>query len=407
MSPGLLLGLGVVAVLCELNAWRPRNRMPLLLLSWPLAWLTVELAAHLSVTFLLLGAALVVAGALAEPAGWVGLTLLLTAVIVAVPLILQARRTVVDLDPAPPGELSEPEARYPRSHQALPLLAWLRRDIRRIRGVEFAKHGGVRLKLDVFLPRGPVEGRRPAIVHVHGGGWVVGSRREQGVPLLGHLAANGWVGFNVDYRLSPRATWPEHAVDVKRAVAWVREHADEYGVDPEFVAITGGSAGGHLSAFVALTSQDTSLQPGFEEADTSVAACVPFYGVYDLADPETIRAPVLHSVLQRAVLKVARDQDPEAFRRASPAHRIVADAPPFLVVHGDADSLIPTAEATGFVARLREVSTQPVYYAEMRGGQHAFDVVPSWRTVPLIDAVRSFLVDVHRQHLERRTSRTS
>lgn len=407
MSPELLLVLGGFAVLCELNAWRPRTRMPLLLASWPLAWLTVELAAHLTVALLLLGAALVAVGALAEPEGWAGLVLLVVATAVAIPLVQRARHTVVDLDPEFAGELTEPEARYPRSHQLLPLLAWYRRDIRRVRGIEYARHDRVRLKLDVFLPRGPVQGRRPAIVHVHGGGWIIGSRREQGVPLLGHLAANGWVGFNVDYRLSPRATWPDHAVDVKRAVAWVREHADEYGVEPDFIAITGGSAGGHLSAFVALTSQDTGLQPGFEDADTSVAACVPFYGVYDLADAETITAPVLHTVLQRAVLKVNRERDPAAFRRASPRHRVVADAPPFLVIHGDADSLIPTAEATGFVARLREVSTQPVYYVEMSGGQHAFDVVPSWRTVPLIDTVRSFLADVHRQHLERRTDRAS
>src|SRR4029079_17606511 len=100
---------------------------------------------------------------------------------------------------------------------------------------------------------------------------IVGTRRNKGTPLLTHLAANGWVGFNVNYRLSPLATWPDHAVDVKEAIAWVREHAAEYGVDPSFVAITGGSAGGHISAFVALTADDRSLQPGFEDADVSVA----------------------------------------------------------------------------------------------------------------------------------------
>ena len=86
------------------------------------------------------------------------------------------------------------------------------------------------------------------MLQIHGGGWVIGDKREQGIPLLNHLAADGWVGFNVNYRLSPRAKFPDHLVDCKRALAWIREHADEYGVDPDFIVVTGGSAGGHLSA---------------------------------------------------------------------------------------------------------------------------------------------------------------
>ena len=129
------------------------------------------------------------------------------------------------------------------------------------------------------------------MIQVHGGGWIAGSRLEQGIPLLNHLAANGWIGFAVDYRLSPRATMPEHVIDVKRAIAWVRAHADELGVDPERIALTGGSAGGHLTALAALTADDKALQPGFEDADTSVAAAVPFYGIYDFTDPDTLYSP--------------------------------------------------------------------------------------------------------------------
>ena len=100
------------------------------------------------------------------------------------------------------------------------------------------------------------------------------------MPLLTHLAANGWVGFSIDYRLSPRATFPDHLVDVKRAIAWVREHADTYAVDPSFIAITGGSAGATLATLAALTPGDAALQPGFEHADTSVAVFVALYGLY-------------------------------------------------------------------------------------------------------------------------------
>jgi acetyl esterase/lipase len=251
------------------------------------------------------------------------------------------------------------------------------------------------LKLDMYLPTDPPPGLRPAIIQVHGGAWVAGTRREQGIPLLNHLAANGWVGFNIDYRLSPWAQWPDHIVDVKRAIAWVREHAAEWNVDPSFIAITGGSAGGHLSALAALTSDDPSLQPGFEEADTSVAAAVPFYGVYDMLDEERIHARVLHSiVLEPFVFRARRSAAPEVFRSASPRHRVHPGAPPFFVIHGTRDSLVPVADARRFVEALRASSTQPVLYAELAGGQHAFDLIPSWRTAPVVEAIERFLAAV-------------
>jgi acetyl esterase/lipase len=248
------------------------------------------------------------------------------------------------------------------------------------------------------MPSAPAESPRPAVVQVHGGAWIIGSRREQGIPLLTHMAANGWVGFNVDYRLSPRATFPDHIVDVKRAIAWVRENADEYGVDPSFVAITGGSAGGHLSALAALTAEDAELQPGFEEADTSVAAAVPFYGVYDLLNEGGEALPMLDRFIWPLVFKARPRDDPDRFRAASPMHRVHPGAPPMFVVHGEHDSLIAAAEARRFVERLREQSEETVLYAEMKGGQHAFDIVPSWRTVPVVEAILGFLATIHGRH---------
>ena len=106
-------------------------------------------------------------------------------------------------------------------------------------------------------------------------------RSPQAYPLLSHLADHGWICVSIDYRVSPRNTWPDHIVDVKRALAWIKEHIAEYGGDPDFVAISGGSAGGHLAALAALTPNDPQFQPGFEDADTSVVAAVPIYGRYD------------------------------------------------------------------------------------------------------------------------------
>jgi acetyl esterase/lipase len=396
-----LLALGLAAVAGLVNARRPVRAWWGLVPSWMLAWVTVELAPHLVVLSAVGGGVLVALGALDHTLGWIGLALLAGADLAAVPLMLRARRTVVDiggqlreLDSAPAG------SRYPRLHIVAPFLMLRRRGVRCVRGVEYARPGRSRLRLDVYMPDGPAKGdRRPAIVQVHGGGWVLGSRREQGIPLLTHLAANGWVGFNVDYRLAPFATYPGPVVDVKRAIAWVREHADEYGVDPDFVAITGGSAGGHLAALAALTHDDAGLQPGFEDADTSVAAAVPFYGIYDLLDDDAIHAPAVFSmVLEPLVFKARRSDDPDRFRAASPVHRVHTDAPPMLVIHGESDSLVPVEEARRFAERLRSTSRSTVLYAEMKGAQHAFDVIPSWRTVPVVEAIERFLAAVRRDH---------
>jgi acetyl esterase/lipase len=392
VAAALLLALGLVAVVGGLNALRPARHWSLVLWSWMAAWVTIELAPHLIVASAIAAVALVALGGLEHELGIAGLALLGIADLCGLVFTWRALRSgvaardaIAELDPAPDVP------RFPRSHVVFPFLMNRRKGVRHERGIVYARHGSLPLKLDVYMPDEEPAERRPAIVQVHGGGWVSGTRKEQGIPLLNHLAANGWVGFNVNYRLSPYATWPDHAVDVKRAIAWVREHADTYDVDPDTIALTGGSAGGHICAFVALTSDDPSLQPGFEEADTSVVAAVPFYGVYDMLDEDALQVPIVQWILERFVFKAFRADDPEAFRAASPTHRVHADAPPFLVIHGDVDSLTSPEDAHRFVAALREATTSPVLYAEMHGGQHAFDLVPSLRTAPVIEAIERFL----------------
>lgn len=395
----VLLVLGILAAVGVLNARRPARNVVLVAASWMAAWATVELAPHLLIASTLGAAALVALGALGKTAGLIGLALLLAADAAAVPLVIRAIGTRHDLDEITAGLApSEPASPYPRSHIVFPFLAWRRRGVTVRRRVPYAADVSRKLRLDVYSPNEAGAdgdgGSRPAILQIHGGAWITGSRHEQGVPLLSHLAANGWVGFNADYRLGPRARWPAQIADVKRAIAWVRRNGPEFGADPSFIAITGGSAGGHLSALAALTAGDPAFQPGFEDADTSVAACVPFYGVYDLLDPDSIHVPALRHLLEQAVFRARRSRVPERYREASPLHRIRPDAPPFFIVHGEADSLVPAEDARRFVARLREISAAPVLYAEMRGGQHAFDLIPSWRTIPVLDAVERFLADL-------------
>jgi acetyl esterase/lipase len=397
----LLLLTGLVAIAFVVNARDPRHAWWNILVRWPAAWIARELAPLLVVAGTVVGAALVALGALDHTVGILGAVLLALALAVGTAWALTARGArvsvagqIADLDLGDPEDVDADHPRVPRSHVALPLLMLRPKGVRHERGVVYTDDDAPPRKLDVYLPDAPpADGvRRPAVVQVHGGGWFLGSRKEQGIPLLNHLARCGWVGVNIDYRLSPFATWPDHVVDVKRAIAWVRENAERYAIDPSFVAITGGSAGGHLTALAALTVDDDSLQPGFEHADCSVQAAVPFYGVYDLLDEERTSLALLHPwVLEPLVLKKRRSRDPQAFRAASPRFRIHDGAPPFLVVHGDSDSLIPVTQARTFVEELRATSAEPVAYVELKGGEHAFDVIPSWRTVPVVETIERFL----------------
>jgi acetyl esterase/lipase len=260
--------------------------------------------------------------------------------------------------------------------------------------ISYGEHGS-RNHLDIWrrpdLDRG---GKAPVLLQVPGGAWMVGSKRQQAYPLMSHLAELGWVCVAINYRLSPRSTWPDHIVDVKRALAWTKEHIAEYGGDPDWVAITGGSAGGHLSSLAALTPNDPQFQPGFEDADTSVRAAVPFYGLYDFTRDDAIH-PLMVPTLSKYVFKLRRAEIKDAFRAASPVTYVSPDAPPFFVLHGRNDSLIPVEQARAFSKQLREVSRQPVAYAELPFAQHAFDIFGSARAAHAAVAVEQFLAEIY------------
>jgi acetyl esterase/lipase len=253
---------------------------------------------------------------------------------------------------------------------------------------------GKRGLLDVYRP---ADGRdlvgAPVLVQVHGGGWTVGSKNQQGIPLMQRMAARGWVCVAINYRLAGRDPFPAQIIDVKKAIAWVKEHVEEYGGDPSYVVLTGGSAGGHLTALAALTPNDPEYQPGFEGADTRVQAAVPFYGVYDFAGATGLKNALLmrDRYLVPRVVQKSWTQDPEVFEHASPILRITPDAPDFFVLHGTGDSLVDVEQARLFVAALRETSKNSVAYAEFPGTQHAFDIFPSIRSEHVVRAVQRYL----------------
>jgi acetyl esterase/lipase len=403
----VFLAVSIVGALLVVNVYVPARREPLTVFSFALGWVMGEVPLQTGVVWVVLTVLFLVVGALRAWPGWVGLAIAVGSWVGLIGLAVIAHRSkaVVDvaLDTATGGAIGadgmDPTPAWASWWRLLVAVPFRFRSIRRIRSIDYWGDGNYRHKLDILTPYGEAAEGAPVMVYIHGGAWIIGDKREQGIPLMHELVSRGWVCVSINYRLSPRASWPAHIVDCKRAVAWVRAHIAEYGGDPSFIAVSGGSAGGHLCSLLALTPNEPEWQPGFEDADTSVDACVPFYGVYDVTgDPAASGAygPGLADLLQRRVMKTTTSDNRAIFERASPDRRITAAAPPMFVLAGTNDTLVPLVVARRFVERLRAASEAPVAYVELPRAQHAFEILVTIRSrhttmgvVRFLEAMRS------------------
>jgi acetyl esterase/lipase len=408
----LFLAVSVWGALFTLAAIRPPRRPRWLgVPAFFAGWLTGELAAHHIAWQAVATLAFAFAGALSAWPGWLGLgiTLASWAGLLASLRTSHGTHAVVErslieaLGPDYAGrlhpEVAKRHAAPAPTEPRLNPFAFRDPEVRVLRDIAYAPEHGKRGLLDLYAPRSGARGA-PVLFQIHGGAWVIGEKRQQALPLMLHMARRGWVCVSANYRLSPRATFPDHLVDCKRALRWIREHVAEHGGDPRFVVATGGSAGGHLCSLVALTAGAPEYQPGFEAVETRVQACVPFYGVYDLTNAfGTQPDDGLRNFLERFVLKKPFAQHRADYERASPIHRIHPDAPPFFVIHGTHDTLAPVAEARLFVDALRKTSRAAVGYAELPEAQHAFEIFHSPRTSHVVRAVDRFLATVYSEYL--------
>lgn len=243
---------------------------------------------------------------------------------------------------------------------------------RRISNLRYGD-AGRRNRLDLVRPREPTASA-PVFIHFHGGHFRTGGTSRDARPLLHRLARDGWLCVSATYRLGRDGRFPNALVDAKQVVAWVRRHAAEYGADASTVVVAGSSAGAHLASMVALTPDQPTSQPGFEQEDVSVSAAVCLYGYYGPRDPD-------HAL------------------PSTPSAHVGPDAPPFLVVHGDNDTLVPPSSASAFVDVLRETSRNPVVHARLPGAHHSFDVVHSLRFEHVIDGIGQFLARTVTAHV--------
>jgi acetyl esterase/lipase len=381
-----------LAALCTLFALappRPRRSSPSNVSYW-LGFLVNELP--FVVFYWLLASTLLAIGQgdLSTPVGWVGLGLAGVTTIGLMVVVLRALRTGLAVDQAltaglgadwrsaiDPGMAARLRRRLPLARILFAPFLFRRRDVERIANISYGPAGKWN-RLDVYRHRSHPPGG-PTLVYLHGGAFRSGRKNREARPLIYRLASQGWVCISANYRLSPSARFPDHLIDVKKVIAWVREHGHEYGADPAVLFAAGSSAGGHLASMAALTPNDPAFQPGFEQADTSVIAAISLYGYYGFLSTDGPRP-------------------------SSPTAYVRADAPPFFLAHGARDTVVVVEDARRFVEQLRSASANPVVYAELAGAHHTFDLFHSIRFATVVDGIEAFAAWVRSrtpEHLNR------
>lgn len=216
---------------------------------------------------------------------------------------------------------------------------------------------GVKLLLDAYVPEG--KGPFPTCILVHGGGFTKGTKTSYITPIFEPLGNADFAWFTIDYRLAPAHRWPACASDVESAIRWVKEHAQEYRVDPARIALIGESAGGHLVSYVGVRG----------EGETKVAAVVPFYAPHDLELQVRNRQQLGDGMSGLLGLTELNDDAYAKLRAISATTYIREGLPPFLLIHGDKDAQVPLVQSTRFQERTKAAGNT-CDLIEIPGGGH-------------------------------------
>ncbi len=224
----------------------------------------------------------------------------------------------------------------------------------------------VQLQLDIYKKKS-IKKPTPTLVFIHGGAWKKGKRQDY-LPYLIDFAEKGYITVTVSYRLSSVATFPAALEDVKCAVRWIRKNAAPYSIDPERIAVIGGSAGGHLALMLGYTGDDQFTGDCPDTVSSRVCAIVDFYGPVDLTTPYARSAK---SVIK--FLGTTYDDDPGLFEEASPKSYISSDDPPTLIFQGTIDSLVPYSQSDSLNVWLSRAGV-PHEYHKLKGWPHTMDL---------------------------------
>jgi acetyl esterase/lipase len=231
-------------------------------------------------------------------------------------------------------------------------------------------------KLDLYLPEGRAAGTKsPAFVWIHGGSWIGGDKGEaRAKEICGTLAAAGYVAVSINYKLG-RGAWPTSLLDCKNAVRFLRARAAEYGIDPDRIAVGGGSAGGHLALMVGFTIGQKELEPDapYPGVSSTVRAVIDCYGPANLVLPPGNSSPGMSKVLADARGVWGAEPAAEALLRSvSPTHIAAKGAPPVLIFHGLADAIVESTQSAELAKTLAERGVEHELVT-LEGVGHSFD----------------------------------
>lgn len=226
---------------------------------------------------------------------------------------------------------------------------------------------GVALTMDLYRPKQASE-QAPLVVYIHGGGWTRGDKSDGiGLSFKEELTRRGYFLASINYRLAPKYTFPAPIEDVKCAIRHLRANAQKYGFDPQRIGVIGGSAGGHLAALLGAADTQAGWDTGeYLDQSSRVQAVVDLYG------PADLRAMLAQSTRSYAlqVFGASSNQDP-LLDVYSPTTYISPDDPPFLIMHGDRDEVVPLAQSEILYERLKE-SAIPVELVVVKNAGHSF-----------------------------------
>ena len=363
MASALLFTYGFVTLLLTINAWRRvQNPTSPFKPMWLPALITSSLPPLFGLSRLIVGSALVLLGGTRLSMGRVGLSMLAISTLGLVAVFLRNRRSVARI---------KPSITTPAFAETWPTLL-TGRPVPTPADIEESSRSGSWGEFDLIRSTSPTDGRSPVFIYVHGGGWTGGGPQKQARRMYHMLAREGWLVAAIRYPFAPAASIADQVTAINRVISELRSNAATYGADPDRFVLSGSSAGAHLASIAALTTSE--YQSGFEAADVSVSACIPMYGIYDMVNRNRTRPPWPY--VDRDVMKGSYAERPEAFHAASPLDLIHSAAPPFLVIHGTHDSLVPIPEAEIFVAALEAVGV-PVEFIVSR---HVGALVATWAT---------------------------
>jgi acetyl esterase/lipase len=258
--------------------------------------------------------------------------------------------------------------------------------VRHENDVDFACVGDTTLKVDVAMP---IEGAGPfpAVVCLHGGGWVSGDRKQMS-QTIEVLARRGYVAIAPDYRLAPTHRFPACIEDCKCAVRWLRANAGKYRVNPNRIAAVGLSAGGHLACLLGMSEPGDGLEgtTGNLDQPSKVQAVVSFAGPTDLTD-ETLHSEEVIKTNLIPLMGGSPSECPDLYRKASPIHYSPPTPPPFLLIHGSSDHVVPVRQAHALAEKLKR-SGASARVVELEGEGHTWGGASLMRS---IDQMLTFL----------------